>query len=125
MFWKIYSVVLAAILLPSYVMVMGASFAPWDFMDMVVAVGALMGFFGYAYKFRIISMNLWKFYFFLIISWDLFYNIIISMILDLAVNLPGAPKATWLDVLFSFAIIAPEYVALYHYGFKSESLWEE
>ena len=125
MFWKIYSVALAALLLPTYVMVMGTSHTLWDFMDMVVAVGALMGFFGFAYKFRIISVTVWKIYFFLIISWDLFYNITISMALDLAVHLPDAPKATWTDVLFSFAIVAPEYVALYCYGFKSESLWAE
>jgi hypothetical protein len=125
MFWRIYSIALAFLLLPTYAMIMGMSYSIWDFMDMVVAVGALMGFFGYAYKFRIISMSLWKVYFFLVLSWDLFYNIIISMVLDLAVHLPNEPKIAWTGVLLSFAIIVPEYIALFHYGYKSEALWLE
>jgi hypothetical protein len=43
--------------------------------------------------------------------------------LDLAVHMPNEPKIEWTGVLLSFAIIAPEYIALYHCGFKSESLW--
>ena len=123
MFWKIYSVVLVAILLPTYVVVMGSTYSMWDFMDMAVTVGALMGFMGYAYKFRIISMTLWKVYFFLAIVWDIFYNIIITLVLNLAVHLPNEPKMGASGVLLSFAIVIPEYIALYLYGFQSESLW--
>jgi|WetSurMetagenome_2_1015567.scaffolds.fasta_scaffold41632_2 hypothetical protein len=125
MFWRIYSVALAVLLLPTYVMIMGTSYSLWDFMDMVVAVGALMGFIGFAYKFPIISVNVWKVYFFLVISWDFFYNIIITLVLDLAVHLPNEPKIGWTNVLLSFAIIAPEYVALFRYGFKSDPIWQE
>jgi hypothetical protein len=125
MFWKIYSIALALLILPAYVVVMGASYSHWDFMDMVVAVGALMGFFGYAYKFRIISVNVWKVYFFLVISWDFFYNIIISLALDLAVHLPNEPKPGWTNALFTFALIVPEYIALFRYGFRSGLLWNK
>jgi hypothetical protein len=125
MFWRIYSVALALLLIPTYVMVMGLPHKIWDFMDMVVAVGALMGFLGYAYRFRIISMNVWKVYFFLVICWDFFYNIIISLVLDLAVHVPNEPKVGWTGVLLSFAIVAPEYIALYLYGFKSDPVWRE
>ncbi len=125
MFWRIYSVALAFLLLPTYVMVMGAAYSLWDFMDMVVAVGALMGFFGYAYNFRIISMNVWKVYFFLVVSWDLFYNIIITKVLDLAVHLPEEQKIGWTGVLLSFTLIFPEYVALFRYGYRSEPIWAE
>jgi hypothetical protein len=125
MFWRIYAVVLAIVILPLYSMLMKASPSLYDFLDMVVAVGALMGFFGYAYEFRIISMKLWKVYFFLVIAWDLFYNILISMILDLAVHFPNEGKITWLDVLLSFMMVVPEYIALFLYGFRSDSLWTE
>jgi hypothetical protein len=125
MFWRIYSVALAFLLLPTYVMIMGTAYSVWDFLDMVVAVGALMGFFGYAYNFRIISMNVWRVYFFLVICWDLFYNILISIVFDLAVHLPDEKKIGWTGVLLSFAMIVPEYIALFRYGFKSESIWME
>ena len=125
MFWRIYSVALALILLPTYSIIMKASPGIFDYLDMIVSVGALMGFVGFAYEFRIISMKLWKIYFFLVIAWDLFYNIIISMVLNLAVHLPYEGKTSWLGALVSFAIIIPEYIALFLYGYKSELLWEE
>lgn len=125
MFWRIYSVALALILLPTYSIIMKVSPGIFDYLDMIISVGALMGFIGYAYEFRIISMTLWKVYFFLAIAWDLFYNILISMVLNLAVHLPFEEKTTWVGVLVSFAIIIPEYIALFLYGYKSEMLWEE
>lgn len=124
MFWRIYSVALALVLLPTYSIIMKASPGIFDYLDMIISVGALMGFVGYAYEFRIISMKLWQVYFFLVIAWDLFYNIIISMALNLAVHLPYEEKTSWVGVLVSFAIIIPEYIALFLYGFKSEMLWE-
>jgi hypothetical protein len=124
MFWRVYSVVLALFLLPAYSVIMKASPGIFDYVDMIVSVGALMGFIGFAYEFRIISMSLWKFYFFLVIGWDVFYNIFISMIFDLAVHLPNEEKTSWIGVAVSFALIVPEYVALFLYGFKSEPLWE-
>ena len=124
MFWRIYAVVLALILLPAYSLIMKASPGIYDYLDMIVSVGALMGFIGYAFEFRIISVNLWKFYFFLVIGWDLFYNIVISMIFDMAVHLPNEEKSSWTGVAVSFALIVPEYIALFLYGYRSAPLWE-
>jgi hypothetical protein len=124
MFWRVYSVVLSLVLLPAYSVIMKVSPGIFDYLDMIVSVGALMGFVGFAYEFRIISMNLWKVYFFLVIAWDIFYNIFITMVLDLAVHLPNEEKIGWTGVALSFAIIIPEYIALFLYGYKSDPLWE-
>jgi hypothetical protein len=124
MFWRVYSVALALLLLPAYSVLMKASPGIYDYLDMIVSVGALMGFIGYAYEFRIISVNLWKFYFFLAIGWDIFYNIVITMLFDLAIHLPNEEKTTWTSLAISFAIIVPEYIGLFLYGYKSDPLWE-
>jgi hypothetical protein len=44
--------------------------------------------------------------------------------LDLAVHLPNEEKIGWTGVALSFAIIIPEYIALFLYGYKSDPLWE-
>jgi hypothetical protein len=125
MFWRIYAVVFALVSLINYSVLMKASPGMWDYLDMAISVGALMGFVGFAFEFRIISMNLWKVYFFLAISWDIFYSFIIVKMLDLAVHLPNEEKMTWATLAVSFALLIPEYICLYLYGYRSEPLWEE
>jgi hypothetical protein len=39
--------------------------------------------------------------------------------------LPYVQKTTWAGVAISFAIIFPEYIGLFLYGFRSDMLWEE
>jgi hypothetical protein len=125
MFWRIYSLILVVILLPTYSRIMKCSPTIFDYLDMVICVGALLGLIGFSFGFRIISAKLWRVYFFLVISWDLFYNILITMILDLAVHLPNEVKLGWTGVIVSFAIIIPEYIGLFRYGYKSDDLWNK
>jgi hypothetical protein len=125
MFWRIYAVVLTIIMLPTYSRLMKCSPTMYDYFDMVICVGALLGFIGYSFEFRIISEKLWKVYFFLVICWDLFYNILITKILDRAAHFPGEASISWTGVLITFAIITPEYIGLFRYGYKSDELWNK
>ena len=47
------------------------------------------------------------------------------MMFNLAVHFPNEGKIGWLDVLLSFMLVTPEYIALFLYGFRSDSLWTE
>ena len=124
MLWRIYSVAFTILSVANYSILMKASPTMWDYLDMIISVGALMGFIGFAFEFRIISVNLWKVYFFLGIGWDIFYGIIIVKLFDLSVHLPNWEKTTWTNVAVSFALIIPEYIGLFLYGYKSGPLWE-
>ena len=76
LFWKIYFWFFVAILVVGY----GTEGfrGIWDIIDLLISMGALVGFFLYAYKKRFLNSGFWKIYFPLYIIWDFAFNLIID-----------------------------------------------
>lgn len=116
--WKIYFFILTGLLLVLYAITFsGPLEGVLHYLDVPISMVALLGIYGYAFKRPIGHYNLWKIWFFVIVLWDGFYNLIPF---KAAVFQPSDLVA----ILIGYGIIIPGYVALYLYGFRSQSLWE-
>ena len=116
--WKIYFFILTGLLLVLYAITFsGPLEGVLHYLDVPISTVALVGVYGYAFKKPIGHHNLWKIWFFVIVLWDGFYNLIPP---ESAVFKPVDLVA----ILIGYGIIIPGYVALYLYGFRSQPLWE-
>ncbi len=126
--WKIYFWVLTGILILTYSDIFFNDPIVYDFIDLPITITAMVGLFGYAYKKCIAHAGLWRKWFFIIIVWDLLYNLYfrVDLLKEATVHEQPLPLAFWI-ILFLVAsvIILPEYIALYLYGFRSKQLWDE
>ena len=121
MAWKTYFWILAALLAVKYAAILPMQAAVYQYFDHPTPIVALAGLFGYAYKKQIIHANFWKIWFFLVLAWEAVYTIFLA---DWTVIEKHGLAVALAAKLLSFAIIAPGYVALYLYGFRSRELWE-
>ena len=123
--WKLYSVIFSLLLLFAYYDFILKGITIYDFADIVISLTALTGLFGYTFTKKIYSQALWRIWLFVIVIWDLFYNLYLTAILGVAQGVAqGGDKINITEVLIAFIFIFPEYVALYLYGYKSTALWE-
>jgi hypothetical protein len=117
MVWKIYFWVLTVLLVVLYVLTLSSSdVAVYYYLDVPVSVLGLVGLYGYAFKKRLVHANFWKVWFIIVVLWDIFFNLV----------LPARALIEMQDIIVLVicgAIIIPEYVALYLYGFRSRALW--
>ena len=117
MAWKVYFWFLTAVLVALYALTFSQS-APaiYNYLDIPISLIALIGLYGYAFKKPIGHYNFWKIWLVAVVLWDISFNLV----------LPGRTVADPLNMAFFLiwsAIILPEYVALYLYGFRSQPLW--
>jgi hypothetical protein len=123
--WKVYFVVFSIVLLFAYYDSISSGITIYDFADIVISLIALIGFFGYSFNKPIHKQKLWRIWLFVILIWDLFYNLYLTAILGVAQGVAqGGESFTITEALISLILIFPEYVALYLYGYKSTALWE-
>jgi hypothetical protein len=92
---------------------------PWgwlDWLSLLIAWIGIVGFFGFAYKKTIGEQNFWK-------RWFIF-NLVFDISYEFYEKYPKGfiAEELWLDIL-AYSIPVPIYIALYLYGYKSDSLW--
>ena len=119
--WKIYFVIFSLLLLFVYYGLLSKGITIYDSADIAISLIALTGLFGYAFTKKIHSQTLWRIWLFVIVIWDLFYNIYLTAILGVA---QGGETCNITEILIGFIFIFPEYIALYKYGYKSTALWK-
>ena len=108
LFWKIYFWFFVTLLVVGYG-TEGFS-GIWDIIDLLISMGALVGFFLYAYQKRFLNATFWKIYFPLHIIWDFSFNLIIDP------RVSG--NAFDAMVFIGFLFIIPVYIAIYLYAFR-------
>ena len=121
MLWKIYAWFLAFLLAVGYGVLIWEGIEVRDIVDMLISLVALIGVFGYAYKRKIISEDLWRVWFFVIIGWDIFYNLVLE---DFTEFSEFTTIEISIVIIIMLILIIPEYIALFLYGFRSEALWK-
>jgi hypothetical protein len=87
---------------------------PLDYIDNMVNVIGLIGLFGYVYNKQILTKNVWKIAFFVIVSWDVFYSIWTYH--DEMGELAGYIRV--IVTLLITLITLPYYIGLYKYSLK-------
>ena len=108
--WKIYFFFIAIVSLPLYLIsvVFGPSFEAG--IDLGFFIALMVGFFGFAWRKRILNNSFWKIFFPLCAIWNLGYSYYT------------------LDGLYPLVIIAiyiPTLIPLYLYAFKSDEIWNK
>ena len=124
MAWKIYFWLLGVLLVLAYVMLLSSHPTVFDFLDVPISLVALAGGFAFAYKRRLISKGFWRLWLVAIVAWDLAYNLLLTDMLGLAQQLEGEESGTAATLVF-WATIVPEYVAIYLYGYRRDTIWSE
>ena len=123
--WKIYFIIFSLLLLFAYYDLISRGITIYDFADIVISLTALTGLFGYTFSKKIHSQSLWRIWLFVIVIWDLFYNIYLTAILGVAQGVAqGEENINIAEMFIAFILIFPAYIALYLYGYKSTALWE-
>jgi len=120
MLWKIYAWFLAIVLAAAYGAIIWEGLEVRDAIDIPISLIAVIGVFGYAYKRRIVSEDLWRVWFFVIIGWDIFNSLVLE---DFTEFDEFTAIEISIGIIFVLILIIPEYIALFLYGFKSETLW--
>ena len=92
---------------------------PWTWLDslnIVVSWIGIVGLFGFAYKKIIGEQDFWKRWFVFTLIFDISYEVYVE-------SLEGfTTEVIWFYILV-YSLSIPYYVALYLYGYKSDSLW--
>ncbi|MGZ4851006.1 MAG: hypothetical protein ACXV2C_06475, partial [Candidatus Bathyarchaeia archaeon] len=109
----------------AYAMILGASPAVWDILDLIFSFIALTGVFAYGYKKKLLSAKFWKYWLVAIILWDVIYNVILTNYLGLAQQIDtGNGVSPLVETLSGWILVIPEYIALYLLAFRSNGLWK-
>lgn len=110
MFWKIYFWFIVVILFLGNITDLDSFGGIWDFVDLIVSIGGLMGLFLYAYKKRLFNAVFWKIYLPVCVIWDLCFNIVIY---------PSTSGQPFEPIEFiGFFFLIPVYISIYLYAFK-------
>jgi len=94
----------------------------YDYIDLPFSLFGLAGLFGYVYKKTLFNAMIWKIFLIFIIAWDTLYAFFLyepqsTNTLSLGVKIGAA------SILF--CLLLPYYVALYLYGYRSDSIWNK
>ena len=111
--WKIYFLLMCVLLAVIKVQTLSLGLSIESCIDTVISMSALAGLYGYAYQKKIMNRLLWKIIWVLVMLW---------FVLTLATM---QNNVHLLSIIIGAIIIAPKYIALYLYGFRSDELWEE
>jgi hypothetical protein len=120
--WKAYFWVVAASAASSllFLATLG-SFQILDALDFVCIAIGLTGVFGYAHRRALAVEPLWKLWLPLQITWDALIELVLAPLGLAHVLGPEAPSA--LETALGYLFLAPYYIALYRYAFRSAEVW--
>lgn len=118
--FKIYSVAFLFLAVGSFQLSVPHERTLFDYLDIPMSFIALAGFIGYAFEFPIGKPWFWKHFLFVIVGWDVLYNVVIcyGMHLGQAWN----PEPITIELLLAnFVLFVPEYYAIYLFGQMDET----
>ena len=113
-FWEVYFWILIVLHLATFV---SQSSGWYDYLDLPFTILALLGLFGFVYHRQILAARFWYFAVFIIIAWDLVYNIFL-------LSPVGSQADSWQNLVslpLNLLLLVPEYIALYRYGHRPKS----
>jgi len=116
--WQLYAIALGLFLCLMYLAVMLSRFRPIYLLDLPITVAAYLGLIGYAFRRKLGSRHIWKAVCVVFVAWEFLFNFFLSpeSLEQAGIVTVGA----WMAVL-----LAPEYVALWRYGYRSQDLWND
>jgi hypothetical protein len=115
--WKIYFIILSFLLLIAYFDIISKGSTFFDYLDIIISLIALLGLFGYSFRKQIFEMRLWQTWLFVIVNWDILYNLVLTHTLGVAQN---NIKLGFIEYIISVFMVLPEYIALYLYGLNRQ-----
>jgi len=108
--WKIYACGFALLLFSSWIQLPFADLRVMDVIDIPVSLIGVAGLLAYAFRRRLLKPDFWRAWLIAQIVWDLSYNL-------------TSPNDDTGRVISVMIIALPLYLAVFLYGFRSESLW--
>jgi hypothetical protein len=119
MAYKAYFWFFLFLLVLTYGQILSGQPTPYDLLDMPFSLVALAGLFGFSHGRRLINRRFWMAYFPVQIAWDLFY----LSNKTYALPLGGSLAQFNVGLFIACLLVAPFYVALFHYAYRSEAFW--
>ncbi len=124
--WKLYLVVMLLVLLAILAgdLTNERAFSFWSYADYLLSTAAMVGVFGYAFRFALLHENIWRLLLLLNVPMD------ILMATDIFKDpiVVSSPDDLWAYAIFAYVLtlilFCPEYIALYLYGCRSRNIWE-
>ena len=89
-----------------------------------MAATALVGVFGFVSRMRILSPVFWRVFMPALLAWDIAYNFVLVGQLDLAMQSVEPMEGFPWDLVAGVTFLAPMYVALFLYGYRSKPIWD-
>jgi hypothetical protein len=122
--WKVYQALLALSYVFGYVLTGVQWIQPFDVVDMIVTLVAMVGLFGFAYRRRLANAVFWRRWLPIQVAWDIVVVVFLAQI-GLAHQVPGAgERSATFDLTVQLVFLLPLYIALFRYGFRSPELWD-
>ncbi|MFC1824287.1 hypothetical protein ACFL9T_16375 [Thermodesulfobacteriota bacterium] len=120
--WKIYfwiaAVLIGLSLLASFFFTVSA----YEVIDLAVSVIGVIGLFGLAYSKRMLSVDFWKFFFYIAFLETIIYTFVLPYF---NVPLYGEPSSINVYAFIEIAFGIPFLLGLYVYAFRRDVLWED
>ena len=116
--WKIYFWFIGLPAVPVYLF-QGFS-RPWEIIDAVVFAASLLGLYGFVWRKPIATSTFWKIYFFMHVSWNVYYQFFIPIV-PKAKEMMGNSLSQPLAALLNLTFFIPLVIALYLYAFNANS----
>ena len=95
----------------------------FDGLDVPMAATALVGVFGFVSRMRILSPVFWRVFMPALRAWDITYNFVLAGYLDFAMRSVEPVEGFPWDLVAGVTFLAPMYVALFLYGYRSKPIW--
>ena len=116
-----YLLLLGLFLCASAISILGESSTVFDWLDALMAITALVGVFGFVFRMRIFRSGFWQVFMWALLAWEITYNLVLAWRMDLALRPLG--EDLWAYLVVGLALVAPMYVVLYLYAYRSQSIW--
>ena len=116
-----YLLLLAMFLIASATSILSESPTVFDWLDVPMAITALVGVFGFVFRMRIFRPGFWQVFMPALLAWEITYNLVLGWRMDLALRPLG--EDLWAYLVVGLAFLAPMYVVLFLYAYRSRSMW--
>ncbi|MBN1521046.1 MAG: hypothetical protein JW928_00825 [Candidatus Aureabacteria bacterium] len=90
-----------------------------DYVDLLISLPSIAGLYAYIYRKKLLAIELWKAYFFVFLTWNLYRNIVMEWVSQV-IEMLLAPFGL-VDIFIYVLLLCPLYYALYKIAFSSKS----
>ena len=119
----LYLPLLGVFLCASVISILGESPTVFDVLNVPMAITALVGVFGFVFRMRIFRLGFWQVFMPALLAWETTYNLVLAWQMDLALRLLG--EDLWAYLVVRLAFLAPMYLVLFLYAYRSQSIWTD